>query len=636
MRSEASRRARSRARRRARKQGRSQPTRPGLGHGPGAYHQSSARSGKLTTPNRGPHSKPQRLGDDVLLDLGGSSVDRRDHRAAQVALHRVLARVSVAAHDLHSLERAALRELGRSELRHRRLLGQHAPRILVGQPCDPADQEPRAREIGGHVGELVLGRLEAPDRPSELLALLGVGERVVERALREPERRGGQDHALVVEAGHQLRPTAALDAEERRLRHTHAVEVKLIRLLAAERLDRSDREALGVVRHEDHRHALVRVAGALGAADDQRVARLVRVRAPHLGAVEHPLAVLAARRRLQRRDVRARVRLRHRDRERAALSHAPEQVALLLLGAEAIQRTGHDQSHVVAADRQAPVGALLEEERRVEEGAAGAAVLLVDRQAVPAELAHLARQLVRVHVLEAVRQVREAIAGELALGEVANRADEVLLLVGQRRVGLTRDGGGRHQAGCAADARSAGPPYSASDGSFAQRLSSRSAMTILWTSSGPSARRSMRRLRHMIASGVSSETPSAPWTWMARSSTSITTFAATTFVIEIAWRASRLPYSSICQAAFSTIRREPSISMRDFAMKSCTNCFSASLPPNDSRVSARLHINSSARSAAPMARMQWWIRPGPRRSCATLKPLPRSPSRLPAGTRQFS
>ena len=33
----------------------------------------------------------------------------------------------------------------------------------------------------------------------------------------------------------------------------------------------------------------------------------------------------------------------------------------------------------------------------------------------------------------------------------------------------------------------------------------------------------------MNASGVSSETPSAPWTWIARSSTSITTLAATTF-----------------------------------------------------------------------------------------------------------
>src|SRR5207245_1254751 len=61
-------------------------------------------------------SEPERLGDDVLLDLGGSSVDRRHHRGAEVPLHRVLRRVSVAAHDLHPLERTALGELGGGEL----------------------------------------------------------------------------------------------------------------------------------------------------------------------------------------------------------------------------------------------------------------------------------------------------------------------------------------------------------------------------------------------------------------------------------------------------------------------------------------------------------------------------------------
>ena len=160
-----------------------------------------------------------------------------------------------------------------------------------------------------------------------------------------------------------------LGPEQRRLGHAHAVEVQLVRLLAAERLDRRDREPLGVVRHEDHRHALVRVAGALGAADDQRVARLVRVGAPHLGAVEHPLAVLEPRARLERRDVRPRVGLRHRDGERAALRHAAEQLALLLLRAEPIQGARDDQRDAVSADRDAPVRDLLEEQRGVEEAA---------------------------------------------------------------------------------------------------------------------------------------------------------------------------------------------------------------------------------------------------------------------------
>ena len=151
----------------------------------------------------------------------------------------------------------------------------------------------------------------------------------------------------------------------------------------------------------------------------------------------------------------------------------------------------------------------------------------------------------------------------------------------------------------------------ASSASFAQRCSSRRAITILWTSSGPSATRSMRLKRHIQASGVSSDIPSAPWTWIARSSTSMTTFAATTLIIEISCRAARLPSVSICQAALRVSSRAWSTSMRDRATKSWTNCFSASLPPNVSRSLARRHISSIARSAVPIARMQWWMRPGP-------------------------
>ena len=51
----------------------------------------------------------------------------------------------------------------------------------------------------------------------------------------------------------------------------------------------------------------------------------------------------------------------------------------------------------------------------------------------------------------------------------------------------------------------------------------------------------MREKRHIPASGVSSDIPSEPWTWIARSSTSMTTLAATTLIIEISRRASFLP-----------------------------------------------------------------------------------------------
>ena len=116
----------------------------------------------------------------------------------------------------------------------------------------------------------------------------------------------------------------------------------------------------------------------------------------------------------------------------------------------------------------------------------------------------------------------------------------------------------------------------------------------------------------------------------------MTTFAATTLIIEISRRASRLPSVSILQAAFSVSRRACSVSIRLLATKSWTNCLSASLPPNASRSLARWHIISIARSQVPIARMQWWMRPGPSRSWAITKPAWRGPSRFASGTRQSS
>src|SRR4029077_2061040 len=61
-------------------------------------------------------------------------------------------------------------------------------------------------------------------------------------------------------------------------------------------------------------------------------------------------------------------------------------------------------------------------------------------------------------------------------------------------------------------------PAASASARFDQRLSSRRARTILWTSSGPSARRSMRLKRQSEARGVSSVMPREPWIWIARSS----------------------------------------------------------------------------------------------------------------------
>ena len=93
-------------------------------------------------------------------------------------------------------------------------------------------------------------------------------------------------------------------------------------------------------------------------------------------------------------------------------------------------------------------------------------------------------------------------------------------------------------------------------------------------------------------------------------------------IAAISVRAWRLPTVSISQAAFSVSSRAISISMRDSAIQSWMLARVASGCPKVTRETARSHIASSARSAAPIARMQWWMRPGPRRAWAIMKPSP--------------
>ncbi len=76
--------------------------------------------------------------------------------------------------------------------------------------------------------------------------------------------------------------------------------------------------------------------------------------------------------------------------------------------------------------------------------------------------------------------------------------------------------------------------------------------------------------------------------------------------------------------------------MRDSAIWAWIVPWSASGLPNATRCWVRSHMRRNAFSAMPMARMQWWIRPGPSRACAIAKPPPSSPSRNSFGMRTSS
>src|SRR2546426_9417867 len=104
--------------------------------------------------------------DHQALNLAGSFVDLRDLGVAEVALHRELLRVAVAAEDLDRLGRLAARLLGREELRLGALLLVRLTLLL--QPRRPVREQPRGVDLGRHVRELELDRLELGDPPSEL------------------------------------------------------------------------------------------------------------------------------------------------------------------------------------------------------------------------------------------------------------------------------------------------------------------------------------------------------------------------------------------------------------------------------------------------------------------------------------
>jgi hypothetical protein len=127
--------------------------------------------------------------------------------------------------------------------------------------------------------------------------------------------------------------------------------------------------------------------------------------------------------------------LGHRDRLDRAGGDSAEDLFLLRLAAKALGCAGDDQGRRVAADRRQPARGLLHEQAGIQHRATRAAVLLVNRHPKPAQLRHLLVDLEVMVLAVAVGQPL-ALVGRptLAVAEVANRVDEVLLLVGEGEV----------------------------------------------------------------------------------------------------------------------------------------------------------------------------------------------------------
>jgi len=286
-------------------------------------------------------------------------------------------------------------QFAREELRHRR--GLREVTSLVFLPRRFPDENTSGLDLGRHVDELLLHRLELPDRLPELPALVGVGECEVVAALREPDTHRGHRDAAAVEDLQELLEALSARAEQVRLRHAHALERQLARVgrAPAELLHRlGDHVARGAVRDDD--------VGDLALAGDRRD-RHARgdvcpgIRDEHLRAVDDPFAVLEPRGRSRRAGVGACVRLGQPERRKLpAGSKAGKPLAPLLLVPEVVDRQGAEGVVRGERDRDRRVDArqFLDDDRVRERVGACAAVLLGDCHTHQAELGELRRQLV--------------------------------------------------------------------------------------------------------------------------------------------------------------------------------------------------------------------------------------------------
>src|SRR5437870_2946547 len=230
--------------------------------------------------------------DDELLHLERALVGVERLGIREEPRHVVVEEDAVAAEQLPRPRDDLARADGGECLRERRVLVRHLP--LLVELRHAKHHALAGGDVREHLREKVLDELEGADRLPELQSLLGVGDRVLERAHRAPRRhpsdavaRHAQDSRGVPERSVVLEPV--------RLGHPAVVERDQAVLDDAERdlvLHLLDAEAgRGLVLDDEALHLVVR---DVARPDDRDVAPR-GVADPLLLAVEHPGVALALR-----------------------------------------------------------------------------------------------------------------------------------------------------------------------------------------------------------------------------------------------------------------------------------------------------------------------------------------------------
>ena len=166
--------------------------------------------------------------DHHALHFVRALADLEDLLVAEEPRDRRLLHEPVAPVDLQRCVRGPVREQSRVELRHRRLARERASLVL--QPRRLVDERAARLDLGRHVGERELHRLELRDRLAELLALLRVRVREVVRALREPDAHRRHRDAAAVEDLEELLEAITARPEQIPLGHGDVLERELARV----------------------------------------------------------------------------------------------------------------------------------------------------------------------------------------------------------------------------------------------------------------------------------------------------------------------------------------------------------------------------------------------------------------------
>src|SRR3954454_19647451 len=139
---------------------------------------------------------------DQALDFRGALEDRVDLRVTVPALDGVLARVAVAAEDLDRALGRPHRDLAGLELGHR-ALGVLERLARPAHPRRAPDEQAGGVDLELHVGQREAHRLVLDDLLAELLALLGVLERVLVGGTRDADGLRANGRAAGLEGLHR-------------------------------------------------------------------------------------------------------------------------------------------------------------------------------------------------------------------------------------------------------------------------------------------------------------------------------------------------------------------------------------------------------------------------------------------------